>query len=371
MRRGAVLALAVLLSVPAQAADPIRIGLMAPLTGSWASEGQEMKRAVELLAASLNAKGGLLGRKVEALVEDDGADPRTAALAAQRLASAKAVAVVGTYGSSQTEAAQAILDEAGIVQVANASTATRLTGKGLSLFFRTCPRDDQQGRYTAGVLVKLGAKRIALVHDNTSYAKGLAESTKAGLAALGVTPVAFEAVTPGERDTTAVLTKLKAARPDVVYFSGYYPEGGLLLRQRREMGWNVPFVGGDGNNNVDLVKVAGKAAAEGFLCMSPPLPQDLDTPEAKAYLADYKARYGALPQSIWGVLAGDAFRVIARAIEVSGSTEGKKVAAALKGAVKEFPGLTGKISFDAHGDRVGDVYTVYRVDAQGAFHPRK
>ena len=192
-------------------------------------------------------------------------------------------------------------------------------------------------------------------------------------------PLAFETmmaavpftVTPGERDVTTVLTKLKTARPDVVFFCGYYPEAGLLLRQRREMGWNVPFVGGDANNNPDLVKVAGKAAAEGFLCLSPPLPQDLDTPEARAFLADYRAKYGSVPGSIWGVLAGDAFRVLARAVEVAKGTDGAKVAAALKGSVKDFPGLTGKIAFDGRGDRVGDVYRVYRVDAAGVFVLRK
>lgn len=371
MKRSVVLLAAVCLSTPAPAAEPVRIGLMAPLTGSWASEGQEMKRAVELLAAGVNARGGLLGRPVELVVEDDGGDPRTAALAAQKLASRRVVGVIGTYGSSATEAAQGILDEAGIVQVANGSTAVRLTAKGLPLFLRTCPRDDQQGRTAVGVLAATGAKRVAIVHDNTSYAKGLADQARSGLAAAGLALAALEVVTPGERDTTTVLTKLKAARPDVVFFTGYYPEAGLLLRQKREMGWNVPFLGGDANNNPDLVKVAGKAAAEGFLCLSPPLPQDLQGPEAAAFLAEYKSKYGAAPGSIWGVLAGDAFRVLVKAVEIAKSTDGSRVAAALKGSVKDFPGLTGKIAFDAHGDRVGDVYRVYRVDAAGAFVLRK
>lgn len=371
MKRSGVLLVAACFSTSVLAAEPVRIGLMAPLTGSWASEGQEMKRAVELLAAGVNARGGLLGRPVEIVTEDDGGDPRTAALAAQKLASRRVVGVVGTYGSSATEAAQGIFDEAGIVQIANASTAVRLTGKGLALFFRTCPRDDQQGRFAVGVLAGTGAKRVAIVHDNTSYAKGLADQARSGLAAAGLTLAAFETVTPGERDTTTVLTKLKAAKPDVVFFSGYYPEAGLLLRQKREMGWNVPFLGGDANNNPDLVKVAGKAAAEGFLCLSPPLPQDLQGPEAQAFLAEYRKKYGTAPGSIWGVLAGDAFRVLVKAVEVARSTEGARIAAALKSSVREFPGLSGKIAFDGRGDRVGDVYRVYRVDAAGAFVLRK
>ncbi len=367
----AILLLAALLAAPARAAEPIRVGLLAPLTGSWASEGEEMRRVTELVAAGLNARGGLLGRRVEVVVQDDGGDPRTASLAAQRLASAHVAAVVGTYGSSVTEATQGILDEAGIVQVANGSTAVRLTAKGLRLFFRTCPRDDEQGRVAVAVLAGTSAKRVAILHDSTSFAKGLADVAKAGLAGAGLTLAAFEALTPGDRDTTAVLTKLKAAKPDVVFFTGYYPEAGLLLRQKREMGWGVPFLGGDATNNPDLVKVAGKAAAEGFLCLSPPLPQDLDGPEAKAFLSEYRARYGAPPLSIWGVLAGDGLRVLARAIEAAKSTDGPKVAEALRSSVKEFPGLTGKISFDGKGDRVGEVHRVYRVDASGAFVLRK
>ncbi len=366
-----VLLLASVLSFPAQGAEPIRIGLMAPLTGSWASEGEEMRRVVELVAAGVNARGGVLGRPVEVSVEDDGGDPRTGALAAQRLASRRVVAVVGTYGSSVTEAAQGIFAEAGIVHVANASTAVRLTAKGLPLFFRTCTSDDRQGRVAVTVLAASGAKRVAILHDSTSYARGLADVAKAGLAGAGLSLVSFEALTPGERDTTAILTKLKAARPDVVFFTGYYPEAGLLLRQKRGMGWSVPFLGGDATNNPDLVKVAGKAAADGFLCLSPPLPQDLEGPEAKALLAAYAARYGGPPRSIWGVLAGDGLGVVVRAIEAAKSTDGPKVAAALRTSVRDFPGLTGRIAFDARGDRVDEVYRVYRVDAAGAFVLRK
>src|SRR5512138_2056355 len=144
----------------------VRIGLMAPLTGAWASEGQEMKRNVELLAAEQNAKGGIGGKQVEVVVEDDGGDPRTASLAAQRLTTKGVVAVIGTYGSAVTEASQNIFDEAGIVQVANGSTAVRLTEKKLKYFFRTCPRDDEQGKVGAATVQKLGAKRIAILHDN-------------------------------------------------------------------------------------------------------------------------------------------------------------------------------------------------------------
>ena len=355
----------------AQAADAVKIGLMAPLTGSWASEGQGMKKIVELLAEQQNAKGGVLGRKIEVVTEDDGGDPRTASLAAQRLTTKGVVAVIGTYGSSVTEASQTIYDEAGIPQIANGSTAIRLTEKGFKHFFRTAPRDDEQGRMAAQTIEKLGFKKVAILHDSTSYAKGLADEANALLKKQGAEVVFFDALTPGERDYTAILTKLKGANPDVVLFTGYYPEAGLLLRQKRSMGWPVPFIGGDATNNPDLVKSAGKEAAEGFYFLSPPQPQDLDTPEAKAFLADYQKKYHEAPASIWVVLAGDGFRVAAAGIAGAKSVDGDKVAEYLHKNLKGYSGLSGPISFDAKGDREGEVYRVYKVDAEGNFVMQK
>jgi branched-chain amino acid transport system substrate-binding protein len=351
----------------ARAADTVKIGLIAPLTGSWASEGQEMRKNVELLAAELNAKGGLNGKQVEVVVEDDGGDPRTASLAAQRLTTKGVVAVVGTYGSAVTEATQNIFDEADLVQVANGSTAVRLTEKKLEKFFRTCPRDDEQGKVGAQALKKSGAKRIAILHDNSAYSKGLADEINGILKQEKLNVVFFDALTPKEQDYSTILSKLKTASPDVVFFTGYYPEAGLLLKQKKQMGWNVPFIGGDAINNPDLVKIAGKDAAAGFRFLSPPVPADLDTPEAKAYLASYQKKHGEAPQSIYGVLAGDGFRVVAKAIEGAKSTKGADVAKYLKTQLKGFPGFTGKIEFNAKGDRVGELYRVYEVDKDGKF----
>ena len=353
--------------VTAQAADTVKIGLMAPLTGSWASEGQGMKKIVELLAEQQNAKGGVLGKQIEVVTEDDGGDPRTASLAAQRLTTRGVVGVVGTYGSSVTEASQAIYDEVKLPQIANGSTAIRLTEKGFKHFFRTAPRDDEQGRMAARTIDRLGFNKVAILHDNTSYAKGLADEANALLKGQGAEVVFFDALTPGERDYTAILTKLKGANPDVVLFTGYYPEAGLLLRQKKDMNWQVPFLGGDATNNVDLVKIAGKEAAEGFYFLSPPQPRDLDTPDAAAFLADYQKKYNELPPSIWAMLAGDGFRVMVAGIAGAKSTDGDKIAAYLHKDLKDYPGLSGPISFDAKGDREGEVYRVYKVDAEGNF----
>lgn len=351
----------------AYAADTIKIGLMGPMTGSWASEGQEMKQVLELLAEDLNAKGGVMGKKVEVISEDDGGDPRTASLAATRLSTQGLVGVVGTYGSAVTEATQNIYNEAKIPQIANGSTAIRLTEKSLPMFFRTCPRDDEQAKVAAQTVQKLGVKKLAILHDNSTYAKGLADETKALLQGKAVEIVFFDALTPKEQDYTTILTKLKAAQPDFVFFTGYYGEGGLLLKQKKEMNWNVPFMGGDATNNPDLVKIAGKDAANGFYFLSAPLPKDLPYEQAKAFLAAFAKKYGIPPSSVYAVLAGDGFRVLAYAIEQTKSTDTGKLADYLHKELKDYPGLTGKISFNDKGDRVGEVYKVYQVNPEGQF----
>ncbi len=350
------------LSAPASAAE-VKIGLMCPLTGKWASEGRDMKNIVTLLADDFNKKGG---NSIRLLIEDDAGDPRTAALAAQKLAGGGSVAVIGTYGSAVTEASQNIFDEAGVVQIATGSTSVRLTEKGLKRFFRTCPRDDEQGRVAAGLIAARGYKRVALLHDNSSYAKGLAEETRTLLKARNINVVFYDALTPGERDYTATLTKLKSAAPDLVFFTGYYPEAGMLLRQKAEMNWPVPMMGGDAANHLDLVKIAGAAAAKGYFFVSPPMPQDLDSAKACAFLREYEAKYKTVPLAVWSVLAGDAFNVLAEAVR-NGKTDSAGIAEYLKAGIRDYPGLSGTLSFDAKGDRVGDLYRVYEVNAEGHF----
>ncbi|MDE5879459.1 MAG: branched-chain amino acid ABC transporter substrate-binding protein, partial [Desulfovibrio sp.] len=166
-------------------------------------------------------------------------------------------------------------------------------------------------------------------------------------------------------DYTAILTKLKAADPDLVFFTGYYPETGMLLRQKKEMSWNVPMMGGDAANHQDLVKIAGPEAAAGYFFISPPLPQDMDTREAKDFLAAYKAKYDSVPVSVWAVLAGDAYKAVEAAL-AAGKADPEAMAAWLK-ELKDMPGLSGSLGFDAKGDRVGEFYRTYVVNGQGAF----
>lgn len=346
-------------------ATDLKIGLMCPLTGKWAAEGQDMKNIVSLLIDQANERGGINGNKLQLIVEDDAGDPRTAALAAQKLASAGVVAVIGTYGSAVTEASQNILDEAGLVQIGTGSTSVRLTEKGLPRFFRTSPRDDAQGKSAAALIGNSPYKRIALLHDNSSYAKGLAQETRSILEKIGLPVIFFDALTPGERDYTAILTRLKAANPDLVFYTGYYPETGMLLRQKKEMGWDVAMMGGDAANHQDLVKIAGPDAAAGYFFISPPLPQDMDSDMAKDFLAAYKEKYGQMPVSVWAILAGDAFKAIENALE-NGAATPDEIAAHFK-KMQALKGLSGNIGFDAKGDRIGEFYRTYKVDDKGTF----
>lgn len=354
-----------LLFAASSASADIKIGLMCPLTGKWASEGQDMKNIVSLLVDEANARGGINGQKIELVIEDDAGDPRTAALAAQKLASSGIVAAIGTYGSAVTEASQNIFDESGIVQIGTGSTSVRLTEKGLPLFFRTSPRDDAQGKSAAGVIEKGDYKRVAILHDNSSYARGLAEETRAVLKKNDIPVIFFDALTPGERDYTAILTKLKGADPDLVFYTGYYPETGMLLRQKKEMGWSVPMMGGDAANHEDLVKIAGPEAAAGYFFISPALPQDLQSDQARHFLDAFKAKYGSLPVSVWAILAGDAFKCIEAAL-ASGADTPEKIAAWLK-QQKDLPGISGSLGFDERGDRIGEFYRTYIVDKEGKF----
>jgi branched-chain amino acid transport system substrate-binding protein len=347
------------------AADPVKIGLMAPLTGAWSSEGQGMQKVVLLLAEQQNAKGGVLGRKIEIVTEDDRGEPSSAALAAQRLVAAGVVVAIGTYGSAITEASQPIFDRAKIPQIANGSTAVNLSARGYRAFFRTAPRDDEQGRVAARTMQQQGYRRIAFLHDGTAYATGLAKEASEALDKRFVEVVYFDALSPGGSDYSDVLAKLKSANPDVVFFTGYFPEAAALLRQKKSMSWNVPFIGGDATNNPDLVKIAGRDAAAGFLFVSPRVPQDLDAPEAKAFLAAYRARYNEAPASIWSVLAGDAFQIAVAAIAGTASTDGPRIAEYLHGDLRKFSAFSGTIGFDAYGDRKSEVYRIYKIDAEG------
>jgi branched-chain amino acid transport system substrate-binding protein len=352
---------------------PILIGLQGPITGAWAYEGQMAKQATEIAATLINQKGGILGgRQIQMVVEDDAGQPQTGALAATKLVGNKAVvASVSSYGSSITEPASNIYEKRKMVSIAYGATAVRLSERGLKYFFRTCGRDDSQGKFFADfVPQKFGAKRIAIMHDNTAFGKGLAENARDSLKPMvdsgKIQIVYYDAITPGEKDFRVPLTKMRETQPEVWYYTGYYAEAALLVTQAREIGITCPFVGGNAAINDEFVKIAGLAVAKGCYMTNEPLPADLPTPEAAEFLKAYRAKFNEIPSSPWPVYAADAVNIIAYAIDKTGSTDGTVLADFLRTKVNGVPGITGKIGFTDKGDREGVPMFLYVVDDKGS-----
>lgn len=352
------------------AQQPIRIGLQAPITGPWAYEGEMARNSVEIVKDQINARGGVLGRPIEIVLGDDQGNPRQSALVAQRMVSEGVVAVVGTYGSSINEPASTIYERAGVVNIAYGSTAVQLTSHGWKYFFRTCFRDDRQGAFFAQLVNEtLQADRVAILHDNTTFARGLAEAARASLDEAAAARVVFyDAVTPGERDFTPVLSRMRALAPEVVYYTGYYPEAALIARQMRDLGVDAVFVGGNAAINDEFVEIAGLEVATGALMTQEPLPTDLPYAESRAFLEEYVRRHGQPPSSPWPVYAADALNVLAAAIEATGSTDGAVLAAYIHETLR-IDGITGPISFDGAGDREGAIYLAYEVAPDGGLVP--
>jgi len=372
-----LLVLGVCLAVVASSAfaadkKPVVIGLQGPITGPWAYEGQMAKQSCEIAAALINQKGGILdGRMVEIRVVDDAGEPKTGALAAQKLVGQKdVVASVSTYGSSVCETASTIYEKFKKVNIGYGVTAVRLTQRDFKYFFRTCGRDDSQGRFFADTVpAKFNAKRIAIMHDNTAFGKGLAEDTKKALDAMvqagKVEIVYFDAITPGEKDFRVSLTQLRETKPDAWYFTGYYAEAALLVTQAREIGITCPFIGGNAAINDEFVKIAGLDLAKGCYMTNEPLPSDLPYPQAKEFLKAYKDKYGEIPSSPWPIYAADAVNIIAYAVDKTKSMNSDVLADYLRDKVDGVPGITGPIGFTAQGDREGVPFYLYVVDDQG------
>jgi len=362
------------LGVLAQDKPPVVIGLQAPITGDYAIEGEMAKQCVETAARMINEEGGVIdGRMIEIEVADDAFQPRAGALAATKFISMdEIVAVISTYGSPLVQATSDIYEKAEMINIAYGATNTDLSERGLKYFFRTCGRTDTQGMFFADEVVPyFGAKRIAIMHDNNTFSLGLAEETKKALQAKidsgEVELVYFDGITPGESDYTVPLTKLRETNPDIFYYTAMFPEAGLIIRQAREIGIDVPFVGGDAAINEDFIRIAGLEYAAGCYQTQEALIEYFTNPEAVEFKENYKDAYGELPSSPWSVYAGDALMVLAEAIDKTGSTDSDVLVDYLKNEMKEFPSITGPIGFDEKGDRVGTGINLYVVNDDGSY----
>lgn len=350
--------------------DTIQIGLQAPLTGDYAAEGQWAQQSVEVAAELINKKGGVLGKPIEIVVVDDASNPKDSALAAQKIITQGLKQVIASYGSSVTAPAADLYDANKVVSVGYGCTAVRLTmEKQRPYFFRTAGRDDTQSEFFVKFATEeLGAKRIAIMHDNQDYGKGVADDAKKYLQPFidsqQVELVYFDAITPGESDYSAVVSQIKSINPDVWFFTGYYGEAALLLKQARDAGVTSIFVGNNAVPTPEFVKIAGVDIVNGSIHLNEPMPQFLNFAESKEFLDAYQAKYNELPGSIWAVYAADALNALVAAIAKAGSTDPDQVASVMR-TMTDANGITGPLMFTERGDRKDIPYYAYIYNDQG------
>lgn len=350
----------------ALAADVVTFGVQAPITGEYANEGQGIEKAVRLLAEQINADGGLMGKQIEVVACDDEGKATQAALCGRQLANEGVFAVIGSYTSGATAASQPIYARSGILHTSD-GTAEQLTQRGYNLFFRNAPPNSAEAEFTAHYLVEhKGYERIAVLSDHSSFSTNLGDSLIESVKALGGNLVYTGFINSGAQDFKAVLTKIKSENPDVIYFSGYYTDGGLIRAQMAELGMDADFVGGNANQNVAFAKIAGDVAT-GSVVINVPPPANLPYPAAKEFLVAYEEAYGEAPPSIYTLTNADGMRVIVHAVEETGSMDPEVVADYLHNELEDFPGITGPISFDENGERLGSPFQALEIQADGSY----
>ena len=325
--------------------DTIKIGVAGPMTGAQAKMGADLRNGVTVAVEEWNNRGGLLGKKIEIIIGDDQADPKQAVSTANKLINSGVSGVIGHFNSSCSIPASDVYNRAFIPMITPASTNPQLTERGYKGVFRVCGRDDQQGKIAADFTIsKLKIRRVAVIHDKTTYGQGLAEEYKKHLG--GNAEVVYHGgITQGDKDFKTVLTSIKETKPELIYFGGIYPEAGLLIKQARELGLaTVPFMSGDGSIDPKFIEIAGDKAAEGTYLTFSPDPKNILT--AKEFLEKYKAKFGELgPYSIY---AYDSINILLNAIKEAGITDGKAIIEKIR--AMEFSGALGKIKFSEKGD---------------------
>lgn len=347
------------------AADVIKIGVQAPITGKYANEGQSIDNGVKLIVEQINAKGGLLGKQLSVVSCDDEGKAQKAAICARKLVNEGVLAVIGSYTSGATEAAQTTYYRNKTLQTSD-GTSDSLTKHKYWTFFRNSFQNSAQADFTAKYLVKeKGYKKIVVLSDYSSYAVGLADSAAKAIKAEGGNLIYQGKIKSGTQNFTAILTKIKSMKPDAIYFSGYYTDGGLIRAQQQQLGIKADFIGGDSNDNPDFIKLAGKSA-EGTLLVNFPTPDFLPYDTAKKFLKSYKDKYGKPVSSVWAIMNVDGLRAIAHAIEKTKSLDTKTIANYLH-TLKDFPGITGPVSFREDGERINTKFNVYEIQADGKY----
>jgi branched-chain amino acid transport system substrate-binding protein len=334
---------------------PLAIACAGPLTGPNASFGAQMRAGAEAAVADLNAAGGVGGRQLALQLFDDASDPRQGVSVANQIASRRIPFVAGHFNSGVSIPASNVYAEEGVVQISPASTNPTFTERNLWNVARVCGRDDQQGQVAgAYILANFRQRRVAILHDNTPYGKGLADETKKTINAGGMTEAVYEAITTGERDFSAVISRLKAANVDVIYFGGLHTEAGLIVRQSREQGLNAVLISGDGIVTQEFWQITGPAG-EGTLMTFSSDPRR--RPSAAQVVAAMRAR-NVDPEG-YVLYTYAAIQVWAQAAARANTTDARRVAAALKAQGNSWNTVLGPISFDAKGDVTVPDYVFY------------
>ncbi|WP_265517789.1 branched-chain amino acid ABC transporter substrate-binding protein [Nitratireductor luteus] len=332
----------------------ITIATAGPMTGQYASFGAQMKAGAEQAVADINAAGGVNGEMLKLEVGDDACDPKQAVAVANQFAGSGVSFVAGHFCSGSSIPASNVYAEEGIIQISPASTNPKFTderpGEGI---FRVCGRDDQQGAVAGQFLVEnFPDKKVAFVHDKTAYGKGLADATMAAYEAAGGKPAMYEAYTAGEKDYTALVSKLKQEGIGVLYVGGYHTEAGLMARQMREQGMDTVLVSGDALVTDEYWAITGDAGEGTLMTFSPdPRKNEIAKPVVDALLAAGKTAEG------YALYTYAAIQAWAQAVNTAGSTDYDAVVAALNDGT--FETVLGELSFDEKGDVTLPGYVFY------------
>lgn len=347
-------AVGALLALSAPASAEIVIAVAGPMTGQYASFGEQMQNGAELAVEQINAAGGVNGEMLRLVVGDDACDPRQAVNVANQFVGQGVVFVAGHFCSGSSIPASAVYSEEGIIQISPASTNPALTddrpGPGI---YRVCGRDDKQGAVAGGYLAEnFPEGNVAILHDRTAYGQGLAEETRKAMTEAGVEPMMFEAFTPGERDYSALVSKLNAEGVGAVYVGGYHTEAGLILRQMREQGLEAQMVSGDALVTDEFWGITGELG-NGVMMTFAPDPRKF---EAAAQVVSAFEDKGINPEG-YTLYTYAAIQAWVDATEAAGTTDFEPVVAQLDEMV--FDTVLGAIDFNEVGDPTEANYVWY------------
>lgn len=348
----------VLRPTPEPVEDTIKFGVAGAQSGDLASYGIPTVKAAELVVAQFNAKGGINGKKIELLIEDDVCKPEVATNTATKLVADGVDVVLGHICSGATKAALPIYKEAGVVVMSPSATNPGLTQSGdYPNFFRTIASDDAQARTEVDFAINvIGAKKIAVIHDKGDYGKGIAEFAKTFIEESDKAEVVlFEGVTPGAVDYTAIVQKIKSKGADTVVFGGYHPEASKIVSMMKKKRVDITFISDDGVKDDTFIKVAG-ANAEGVYASGPN--DNSANPLSTAAIDAHKKAYNEDPGAFYENAYSAALALL-NAIEKAGSTDMAAVVKALQTEDVDTP--VGRIHFDAKGDAIGVGFAMYQV----------